>query len=1082
MNKEIQDSIKDYIKSSLLYKSFKKDQGGTFRIKGLDGYALTRLMELVQRSTSSRVIALLPTEEIAKEVYTDLSDLEDIPAVYFPSNGKKLYSPANASMGEYAQSKALSTISSLKQGIIVTSLRAFSSPVISKQSLSNLSLTIKVHDKFDPMSLAKKLSEAGYYRQGSCYEVGTYSIRGEVMEIFPFSEELPVRLYASWDEIEKIALFDPITQKATKSVSRYTLSLMSESSETENASFTSYILDDDYFFYVGSSRMEVSYRSLISEAKALFKEAYNQQKDVVLPDKLLINAPEYIQKRSRKMVVEDIAADDCYTFDIQVAKSYFGNVKYFKEELDALIKNNYKVVVVSPSVVQQQRLETVLRDYPETELVVSDISHGFTIDEIRLSVILDGEIFGRRRIKTEKTLVNVSSAPIDSFVDLHEGDYVVHVNYGIGQFVKIERAKTTRSERDYIKIKYLHDEYLYVPIEQADLVQRYIGSDGRAPKLDTMGGSGWTKKKQRALKNAQELASQLIKLYAARQNSFGFPFLPDNDWQLQFEASFPYTETPDQLKCIEDIKKDMESDKVMDRLICGDVGYGKTEIAFRAAFKAVMSGKQVAFLAPTTILAEQHYRKFKERAQAFPVNVEMLSRIVSTKDQKRILTNLKDGKVDVLFGTHKILQKNVVYKNLGLLVVDEEQRFGVKDKEKIKSMKVNVDCLTLSATPIPRTLYMSLLKVRDMSLLTTAPRERLPISTIITDYNINRVVQAIRKELDRGGQVFYLHNRIQDLSEVSYQLRMLIPDAIIEYAHGQMDPNDLEDIMHRFVYEGVQVLVSTTIIENGIDIPNVNTIIIDNAERFGLSQLYQLRGRVGRSDRQGYCYLFYPSEDMLNDDAVKRLKVLSEHTSLGSGFKVAMKDMEIRGAGNILGQEQSGELEAVGLDMYMKILDEEINRQTKGEKSQADREVYLELDYSGFIPDSYIKDPAIKFEVYRKISSVKEDAELDALRSELEDRFGPYPIEVDNLLCIAQLKILCRRLEIYHLSESRGFVQIEFSHLAAIKPEKIINLLKLGNGRIKMDPSRMNYMKMQTDAVSLKDKALFILDQLKRLE
>ena len=422
MNKEIQDSIKDYIKSSLLYKSFKKDQGGTYRVKGLDGYALTRLMELVQRSTSSRVIALLPTEEIAKEVYTDLSDLEDIPSVFFPSNGKKLYSSSNATMLEYAQAKALSTISSLKQGIIVTSLRAFSSPVISKDSLSSLSINIKVHDNFDPMSLAKKLSEAGYYRQGSCYEVGTYSIRGEVMEIFPFSEEYPVRIYASWDEIEKIALFDPITQKAVKSVSRYTLSLMSESSKTEDSSFTSYIFDDDYLFYVGSSRMEVSYRSLVTEAKALFKQAYNQQMDVPLPDKLLIDAPLFAQSRKRKMVIEDMATEGCFNFDIQVAKSYFGNVKYFKEELEALIKNKYKVIVVSPSVVQQQRIETVLRDYPEIESIVSDISHGFTIDAIKLSVILDGEIFGRRKVKTEKSLVNVSSAPIDSFVDLHEGD------------------------------------------------------------------------------------------------------------------------------------------------------------------------------------------------------------------------------------------------------------------------------------------------------------------------------------------------------------------------------------------------------------------------------------------------------------------------------------------------------------------------------------------------------------------------------------------------------------------------------------------------------------------------------------
>ena len=471
-----------------------------------------------------------------------------------------------------------------------------------------------------------------------------------------------------------------------------------------------------------------------------------------------------------------------------------------------------------------------------------------------------------------------------------------------------------------------------------------------------------------------------------------------------------------------------------------------------------------------------------ERLGTFPVHAEQLSRIVPAARQRKILAALKDGKVDVLFGTHRILQKNVVFKNLGLLIVDEEQRFGVKDKERIKQMKVNVDSLALSATPIPRTLYMSLLKVRDMSLLTTAPRERLPIRTVIDQFDMSRVVQAIENELSRGGQVFYLHNRIDDLDDIAYQIHALVPHAIVEAAHGQMDSDELEDIMHRFVYGGIQVLVSTTIIENGIDIPNVNTIIIDEAQRFGLAQLYQLRGRVGRSDRQAYCYLMYPDETSLGDDAIKRLKVLSEHTDLGSGFKVAMKDMEIRGAGNILGQEQSGQLDAVGLDMYMKILDEEIDRQIHGGRSGLDREVYLELDYSGFIPDDYIQDPSVKFEMYKKISSVRTDYELDALKAEIEDRFGAIPQEVENLFCIAQIKIICRRLEIYHLSESRGIVQLEFSHFSAINPDKIINLLKISKGRVKMDAARPNYMKMTTDAVSLRDKAFFILETLRRLE
>ena len=595
-----------------------------------------------------------------------------------------------------------------------------------------------------------------------------------------------------------------------------------------------------------------------------------------------------------------------------------------------------------------------------------------------------------------------------------------------------------------------------------------------------MGSSSWTKKKEKARKSAEELAQELVRLYAEREHRRGFPFLKDNDWQVTFEASFPFTETPDQNKCIEEIKADMESDKCMDRLVCGDVGYGKTEIAFRAAFKAVMSGKQVAFLAPTVILAQQHYENFKKRLGDFPVKVGLSTRFVSPKEQRNVLNGLKEGTIDVLFGTHKILSKNVTFKDLGLLIVDEEQRFGVKDKEKIKQMKTNVDCLTLSATPIPRTLYMSLLKVRDMSLLTTAPRERLPITTEIEEYNLDTVITAINRELKRGGQVFYLHNRIEDLEEVAMVLRKAIPSAIIEYAHGQMAAEELEDIMHRFIYEGVQVLVSTTIIENGIDIPNVNTIIIDRADRLGLAQLYQLRGRVGRSDKKAYCYLFYPDTGTLNDDAVKRLRVLSENTELGSGFKVSMKDMEIRGAGNILGREQSGHLEAVGLDMYLKLIEEEINRLTNTEEAN-ERDVLLELDYTGFIPNSYITDPSQKFEMYKRIASITTEGQLEGLKTEAENRFGPLPEEVDNLFCIAEIKIICRKLKIYHLKEVRGIADVEFSQVSAINPSKVVHLVSLSGGRVRLDPRRMDHLTLDTQAVSLKDKALFILETLRRL-
>lgn len=1079
----ISGSTDSYLRSSVAYKNFIANPFATHLVDGLEGYPLSRSIVLCSRKWQGRVFAIAPTDEIAHDLYLDIANDDNVPVLYFPGNGKRLYSPPVNGKEEYAQSDALSRINDLKSGIIVSSVRSFCSPVITPSSLTSASLLIRLHDHFDSMAIATRLTDAGYFRTNNCYDEGSFVVRGEVMEIYPFSSDAPIRIYAEWDEVVKIASFDAITQKGEKTYPKVTISLLSEDAEksAHYGTFSSYLRDEDYLYLVGKERVDISLKALMNEAKASFKDAYQEDAKAIVPDKLLFDLSAYAQRKTAKTVVVDIASPSSDHLDISGAHSYFGNVSFFKDELKNYLADRWHVVIIAPTIVQKERLEKVLAEAPGVQYDIAELSSGFSIDSQKLFVILDEEIFGRKRAR-QKAVVSVSSAPIDSFVDLKEGDFVVHINYGIGQFVRIERAKTSRFERDYIKIKYANEEYLYVPIEQANLVQRYIGSEGRKPKLDAMGGAGWTKKKEKAMKNAHELASQLIALYAKRQNSYGFPFQKDNDWQMQFEAAFPYTETPDQLTCVDDIKRDMESDKVMDRLVCGDVGYGKTEIAFRAAFKAVMSGKQVAFLAPTTILAEQHYRKFLDRLGHFPVKCALLSRIIRASEVKKILIQLKEGQVDVLFGTHKILQKTVVFKNLGLLIVDEEQRFGVKDKEKIKQMKINVDSLALSATPIPRTLYMSLLKVRDMSLLTTAPRERLPIKTLIRDYDLMLVKDAIRRELDRGGQVFYLHNRIEDLADITYTLRQMVPGAIIESAHGQMNPDDLEDVMHRFLYEGVQVLVSTTIIENGIDIPNVNTIIIDHAERFGLSQLYQLRGRVGRGDRQAYCLLLYPDEESLNDDAVKRLKVLSEHTQLGSGFKVAMKDMEIRGAGNILGQEQSGELEAVGLDLYMKILDEEINRLSEGESSAPDREVYLELDYSGFIPDAYIQDPAIKLEVYKKIASVVSDPQLQGLTDELEDRFGPLPVEVENLLCIAQIRIVCRRLEIYHLSESRGLVQLEFSHLVAINPTKVINLMKYSGGKVHLDSKRVNYMKMETSAVSLKDKALFILEMLKRLE
>ena len=524
----------------------------------------------------------------------------------------------------------------------------------------------------------------------------------------------------------------------------------------------------------------------------------------------------------------------------------------------------------------------------------------------------------------------------------------------------------------------------------------------------------------------------------------------------------------------------MESDKPMDRLICGDVGYGKTEIALRAAFKAVMGGKQVAILAPTTILAEQHFETMQDRFSDFPVRIAMLSRLVERKDQRRIVEEARNGAVDILVGTHRILQKDIAFKELGLLVVDEEQRFGVKDKERLKEMKASVDCLTLTATPIPRTLHMSLLKIRDMSVLTTPPSNRHPIRTFVDEYDDEKIAQAIRREVERDGQVFFLHNRIESLEDVRVRLSALVPEVLVETAHGQMDARELEDVMHRFIHGGFHVLVSTTIIENGIDIPNVNTIIIDRADFYGISQLYQLRGRVGRSDRVAFAYLFYPDRRALSEIAMKRLQIISDFTELGSGFKIAMKDLEVRGAGNLLGREQSGDIYSVGFDLYLRLLDEAVARLTQ-EGWEPEEDPYLELDYAGYIPDDYVTQSAVKMEMYKKIASVYSQEDLEALYREFEDRFGPLPDEAASLLALAEIRLLCKRLSIASLKERGGYVTVEFSKVAKVSVERLLRLMKESGQKMKLDPKRPNMLSIATGPIGLREKSEFIREKLAAL-
>ncbi|MDR0527018.1 MAG: transcription-repair coupling factor [Spirochaetaceae bacterium] len=861
---------------------------------------------------------------------------------------------------------------------------------------------------------------------------------------------------------------------------------------------TDYFLEfkNSWIFFAERERLENAIEPLTREYEAGYRNALrdNGEGRYPSPQRLVLPFAETVKNSLRQVSLMNIKKTvETETQNIINLKScpprgFMGNINYLKEVLNELTIDGWNTVIACESEAQTERFRTLLTEFSADnkefkgrppQIVYLPVNRGFELPEIKLIVIAECEIFGRNARKTFSNKT-VQSRAILSFVELNPGDYVVHINYGIGIFEGIERVKALGNERDYIKLVYADDDTVFVPIEQVNLVQRYIGSEGGAPRLDKLGSKSWELRKERARAAAKELASKLIALYSKRKAARGFAFGRDTEWQLMFESSFEYEETEDQLRCIEEVKADMEKTLPMDRLICGDVGYGKTEIALRAAFKAVMSGKQVAFLAPTTILAEQHFDNFKRRFERFPVRIAMLSRFVDSRITKKNIASIANGEFDIVIGTHRLIQKDVVFKDLGLLVVDEEQRFGVKDKERLKELKLNVDTLALSATPIPRTLHMSLLKIRDMSLLTTPPKNRRPIETHIGEYNSALIASAIRAEVARGGQVYFLHNKIESLRETRIFLEKLVPEMLIETAHGQMESRTLENIMHRFIHGGFHVLVSTTIIENGIDIPNVNTIIIDRADMYGVAQLYQLRGRVGRSEKIAFAYLFYPKNKSISELAMRRLEAVSDYTELGAGFKIAMKDMEIRGAGNLLGREQSGNIYSVGFDMYLHLLDTAIAK-LQNENYEAPVETLLELEYSGFLPDSYIGGSQEKMEVYKKISAVQNTEELDAVLREIRERFGPLPDEAKSLLSLAEIRIICKELGVSELRERGGWVRVDFFRVSGIKIENALRLIKESSGKIKLDPNSSKTLIIKTGGVELAEKSLFICETLKKL-
>lgn len=848
-------------------------------------------------------------------------------------------------------------------------------------------------------------------------------------------------------------------------------------------SILDYISSDVTVLFVDYDRLDNADESFVREYEGLYNKV-RLERDVPPPYVLLHSFKALKNLHNKKIVLRTIHGNNAFAeerlcINCEASKSYFGNITFLREQITELSSQDWRFFVFADSENQANRVKELLKEFTNVHVLPLSISRGFSIPEKKIAVIQENEIFGRKK-HAPKSIKQAKSSVIDTFVELNPEDFVVHVNYGIGKFKGIERVKALGNERDYIKIEYADEEVVFIPIEQVNLVQRYIGNEGNAPKLDRLGSKSFENRKNRVQKSVEDIANRLIALYSKRKAARGFPFPKDNEFQIAFEAAFPYEETEDQLTCIAEIKSDMEKAVPMDRLICGDVGYGKTELAMRAAFKAVLGGKQVALLAPTTILAEQHYENALERFEKFPVRIGHLSRFVPLAEQKKIIASVKSGEIDILVGTHRIIQKDIVFKDLGLMIIDEEQRFGVKDKERLKELKTSIDSLAMSATPIPRTLHMSLLKIRDMSILNTPPHNRQPIETVIDAYNDDRVASAIRQEVERGGQVFYLHNRVESLDEVRRKLEKIVPEMLIDIAHGQMSAQELDDIFRRFKLGGFHVLIATTIVENGIDIPNVNTIIIDRADMYGVSQLYQLRGRVGRSDRKAFAYLLYPENRVLSEIAMKRLQVISDFTELGSGFKIAMKDMEIRGAGNLLGKDQSGDVYSVGFDLYLRLLEQAIQR-LSNEDYEQESEPLLELEYTGFIPETYITNAQTKMEIYKKIAAVSTQDELENVYLELEDRFGPIPDEVQSLLCLAEIRIICKKLAISCLKEKQGHLTVEFAKVHDISVEKVLRLMQENPGLVKLDATKPNVLIIQTGKIELKQKSQFIRKYLEAL-
>lgn len=948
-------------------------------------------------------------------------------------------------------------------------------------------ITLEDGGSYHVETLLEQLTNLGYVHEDMVEARGQFSVRGGIVDVYPPAAENPYRIEFFGEDIDSIREFDPIMQTSVQRLDAIKIEAAREQTAGTKGHpcVADYIADEAIVFFDEPERIReraegylwdinetvaaLLEKGVIEEAKPSYIHDYQKVLEKLLQHSFvgLFTLPQSTQDYRPKMIV-NITGHDINT--------YSGHRDMLYVDVEDWLKQGFAVCIAASSALQA---EALFREFSELDfpaflsknpdeavagrvlITEKALKRGILYPESGLVLLSDSEIFGRETRKARRKKAPKGNK-LKSFDDLDIGDYVVHSTHGIGQYVGLDTLTVEGHLKDYLKIKYAGDDFLYVPCDQLELLQKYIGKEARV-RLSKMGGADFGRQKARVKKSTMELAQGLIQLYAARQASKGYAYTPDTTWQKEFEDRFPYEETDDQLTAIREVKEDMESARPMDRLLCGDVGYGKTEVALRAAFKAVQDSKQVAYLAPTTVLALQHYNTFVSRMKDFPVRVELLSRLISQKEQSAILKRLKNGETDIVIGTHRLLGKDIEFHDLGLLVIDEEQRFGVKHKERIKEMKHNVDVLTLSATPIPRTLHMSMINIKDMSVLSEPPQDRYPVSTYVVEYNPVIIENAIKKELSRGGQVYYLHNRTQSISACARRLAESIPGARVRFAHGQMDPETLEDVMLQMQAGEIDILVCTTIIETGLDIQNVNTMIVEDADRLGLAQLYQLRGRVGRSNRRAFCYLTYRRDKSLREEAVKRLSAIREFTEFGSGFKIAMRDLEIRGAGNLLGAEQHGHMETVGYDMYCRLLEECVNELQGRPATEEDWEPQLDFEADAYIPATYIRNHRHRLEFYKKIAAVANEEDSRDTADELIDRFGEYPACVGNLLLAAECKALAKQTGIAQITMRDNNILFYFKN--SFDPALIAQLIGAYKGKILLSAGQKPYFSYRlTDA------------------